>query len=270
MTSPNGAPRPSIHSKTVELLDEAIATLQQRPDDEAIHATRRASKRIRAALRLMRPSLGREVCRRENRRVRDAARPLTAVRDAFVLLRTLKSLAVRPAALKRALQADYRKQRESTGWQRSAVKLCLTRDVLRAHPGSTDERAAAISAVRKSYKRSRAALDEAQPLEEHVLHEWRKQTKYLLYELELVDGLFGLKATKLSQRAAKLAEILGDDHDLAVLAVVASRWNSLTAPLQRQIDKRRRRLQRQALRLGERLFRQTPRRIERKLERRLP
>src|SRR5262249_2675480 len=61
--------------------------------DEAVHAARKALKRARALLRLLRDALGSRVYRRENARLRDAARPLTAVRDARILVDVFDQLA---------------------------------------------------------------------------------------------------------------------------------------------------------------------------------
>src|SRR5262245_12430711 len=60
--------------------------------DEVVHDARKALKRVRAMLRLARPVVGEKVFQRENTCFRDAARPLTAVRDARILVETLDKL----------------------------------------------------------------------------------------------------------------------------------------------------------------------------------
>jgi CHAD domain-containing protein len=59
--------------------------------DETIHDTRKRLKRVRAGLRLLREAMGEGRYRRENALIRDAARPLTELRDAKVLLDALRS-----------------------------------------------------------------------------------------------------------------------------------------------------------------------------------
>src|SRR6185437_14657828 len=59
---------------------------------EAIHGTRKDLKKARAALRLVREEVGEETFKRENRALRDAARLLSASRDAEVKLETLDAL----------------------------------------------------------------------------------------------------------------------------------------------------------------------------------
>src|SRR5262249_61086923 len=74
-------------------------------------------KKVRAVLRLVRDDLGAKVYRKENVAFRDAGRPLTAVRDARVLVQALDKLAehfaedVPPrtfAKVRKVLMADQR------------------------------------------------------------------------------------------------------------------------------------------------------------------
>src|SRR5262249_21269392 len=60
--------------------------------DEAVHEARKSFKKVCAVLRLVRPVIGEAVFRAENACFRDAARPLTEVRDAKILVETLDGL----------------------------------------------------------------------------------------------------------------------------------------------------------------------------------
>src|SRR5262245_1303063 len=60
--------------------------------DEAVHEARKAFKKIRSVLRLVRPVIDEEKYREENIHFRDAGRPLTEVRDAKILIETLDHL----------------------------------------------------------------------------------------------------------------------------------------------------------------------------------
>src|SRR5262245_25721620 len=62
------------------------------PRDEVVHEVRKSFKKVRAVLRLVRPVIGEKCYRRENTCFRDAARPLTEVRDARILIETLDAL----------------------------------------------------------------------------------------------------------------------------------------------------------------------------------
>jgi CHAD domain-containing protein len=61
--------------------------------DEAVHEARKSFKKIRAALRLVRPVIDEQSYREENTCFRDAGRPLTEVRDAKILIETLDHIA---------------------------------------------------------------------------------------------------------------------------------------------------------------------------------
>jgi hypothetical protein len=107
------------------------------------------------------------------------------------------------------------------------------------------------------------------------LHEWRKQVKYLLNQVELVRE-FGVRHLAKSRRQAeRLDELLGTDHDLAVLKnkirgfMAAGKLhkpdggpggtpdrvpNAASDALEKTVDRRRSALQKKARKLGSRLF----------------
>src|ERR1017187_822783 len=60
--------------------------------EQATHDARKALKRVRALLRLVRTGLGVKIYRQENRSFRKVARSLSPRRDAEVLLQTLTKL----------------------------------------------------------------------------------------------------------------------------------------------------------------------------------
>src|SRR5688500_12390699 len=60
--------------------------------DGSVHKARKALKRARAMLRLMHGEIGDPAYRRSNLRLRDAARPLSRLRDAVVLLDVIAKL----------------------------------------------------------------------------------------------------------------------------------------------------------------------------------
>src|SRR5882757_3585128 len=74
-------------------LENALASLAAgRLTDEKVHDARKRINKARAALRLLRDALGKSTYTRENRALRDVARPLSKVRDSKVLLDTLQKL----------------------------------------------------------------------------------------------------------------------------------------------------------------------------------
>jgi hypothetical protein len=77
---------------------------------------------------------------------------------------------------------------------------------------------------------------------------------------------------RIARRAHELSDLIGEDHDLALLAQRANerrdRFPDATAPdeLAVLVERRRAELRRGALELGRRLFRKKPRKIVRPLE----
>jgi len=236
-------------------------------------------KKLRSALRLVRPVIGEAVYRRENERFRDAGRSLSATRDAKVLAQTIDALAERFAddpppggwdSVREALTItaddrdldDLRRSAaaEIESGRREIQTLSLPgrpADVLR--PGLEDV-----------YKRGRRRLREAvtDPGDER-LHELRKRVKDLWYHLRLLrDGSREL-VEPLEDRADALADLLGDDHDLAVLAGKLDEADSIDGDqcrhLHRLIDARRSELHSEALACAERLYARKPKAFAKRL-----
>src|SRR5262245_66313651 len=96
-----------------------------------------------------------------------------------------------------------------------------------------------------------------------ALHEWRMRTKDLRYELEMLETVWPEMLRPLAEQAHQLTNLLGEDHDLAVLRGVVqeqadgepSTDDELLFAL---IDERRATLQKQAAALGDKLYEERP------------
>jgi CHAD domain-containing protein len=244
--------------------------------DRSIHEIRRDLKRARATLRLLRACFGEAEYRRANSLLRDAARVLNPVRDAKVLFVALRSHdphlgAPNPGTFMRRLyrvlgerRRAARRELKRTDLNRAGRTL---RDLKRRTEALTERRLRQHSIdepLKRAYKSARKAFVRARRHEtDEDLHEWRKQAKYLSNELEAVLDLGPPRFRKSQRRAHKLAERLGDDHDLALLTQEVLRHaKGAHAPSRDDhvqefigyLARRRRTLQRKAFRLGERLF----------------
>ncbi|HEY0749456.1 MAG TPA: CHAD domain-containing protein [Steroidobacteraceae bacterium] len=278
---PSGIPVRLARDALIEQLDPVIGALQRRKqEDEAVHEARKGVKRSRAILRLLRHVIGDRAYRRENTLLRDAARPLTALRDAKVLIETLQQLVRKSAApadrglrlpLAGLLKDDLDRCRERLSPQRARDISARLKDV-RRRIEDIDEKTLKRKITRKDmdriYRQARTAFADARRsgTDAH-LHEWRKQAKYLLNQIELVRE-FGVRHLAKSRRQAdRLDAILGADHDLAVLKnkirgfVAAGKLHRPKgardeAPdgLEKRLERRRSVLQKKARRLGWRLF----------------
>jgi CHAD domain-containing protein len=102
-----------------------------------------------------------------------------------------------------------------------------------------------------------------------LLHDWRKRVKDLWYQHRLLRDAWPVVLTAFSDAADALGELLGDEHDLAVLA---ERLDGLELPpaadvevLAELIGERRAQLRAEAFALGERLYAERPAAYERRL-----
>ena len=261
-------------------LTKALTALQSRSRtvrsrDESVHTARKRLKEVRALLRLVRDDLGEKAFDRENRALRDAARPLSEVRDAGALVDAIRSLQkqyageVRTATFRparkalRSRRSDIR--RRILGKDRalrkaaSAVKKVQSRvSGWELEPGAWK---AVQAGVRRAYKQAGQAMALAfRESSDENLHEWRKRTKDLRYQLELLRPLWPDMMDTAAGQANKLTELLGDDHDLAVLRGLLDGDFQKAVPreaaetLRVLIDRRRNGLQAEARSLGEKLF----------------
>ena len=78
------------------------------------------------------------------------------------------------------------------------------------------------------------------------LHEWRKRVKEFWYDHELLKPLWKPVMKAVGDEAHDLSDLLGDDHDLAVLLDWARNHADAPPELVEAVEKRRRDLQEQA------------------------
>jgi CHAD domain-containing protein len=100
------------------------------------------------------------------------------------------------------------------------------------------------------------------------LHESRKQVKYFQQALAIAANKEGRGVRKVSKRAQKVADRLGDDHDLAALQARLAAGRALSkaeTKLIARIEARRAKLQKKAMKLARRVYRRKPRAFVRKL-----
>jgi CHAD domain-containing protein len=257
----------------------AFQAIQGRtPSDEDIHGARKDLKKARASLRLLRITLGDSVYSRTNAALRDAARPLSIVRDSRVLLEQLDTLVEHFGAPARALPLDKlrrslrrehdaarRQLRRASALepQSAALRMLLTRST-RWRAG-TQGWSAISAGLRRVYGKGRKALARARlSRSPENLHEWRKQVKYLWHQLQVLEPLRPGIIGKLAREAHQLATHLGDDHDLAILRTKVERTTEeldrrSASALLALIDRRRIELEGKAFVLGTRIYREEPR-----------
>jgi CHAD domain len=283
-------------------LDLAIELLErdhEHDSERAIHETRKALKRLRALVRLIRGELGEQAFARENSALREIASRLSGARDSAVLVATLEQLV-----------AHHPKRLDAKGVRRLRTALVAERDRaeqrLSEHDGPRQQAIVELRAVRaraldwrlreggfalvepglrRLYRagRTRGRRARAEPSIKS-LHDWRKRVKDLRYAGELLGAApssaaggakqrkHDRRVRKLTRRAKRLGELLGEEHDLALLAerIRAQRHcfdgdRAARKTLLKLIDRRRRKLREQALADGRRLYRRAPPRFTRRM-----
>lgn len=255
-----------------EEIEDAIGKLHGGDEDRdtRIHDVRKDLKKLRALLRLLRSELGEATYARENAGFRALAHRLSGAREAAAIAETLEGLLSaqnvpesRFAALRERLSERRRAAHEhgldddSLHAIEHELRLALSR--VSGWPLEHPTWEAIAPGLRRAYARGKRAMERAyaEPSAEHF-HEWRKRVKDHLYHTRLLASIW--PEPMKGRRAAldTLAELLGDDHDLAELEHMvreapdgdASERDALLG----LIEQRARELRERAFWLGKRMY----------------
>jgi CHAD domain-containing protein len=258
-------------------IDHALDELRGDTDstaEEAVHEARKDLKKLRALVRMARGELGESCFARENACFRDAGRELAAARDNDVMLATLKALDT-PAGLgwdlRKAIQAEGARNGDGgRGAAATAVVAMLTeaRGRVDDWPLERDSFGALEDGLERTYRRGRRDFEavRASPSAEG-LHEWRKRVKELWYHHSLLRGLWPPVMQAVGDEAHELADRLGDDHDLAMLAGWVRGHAGAEPEFFEAVKRRRAELEAGALALGARIYADKPGAYVRRLRR---
>jgi len=246
--------------------------------DEAIHEARKSVKKIRGALRLLRPELG-DTFRAENTRMRDVGRKLSDFRDAGAILETFD-----------ALQAKYRGElgkhtlasirmglaaRKEQGEKQAKIELALTRMAgvlgragkrVETWPLAADGFAAIAPGLEETLREGRKALARVRkhPRARNY-HEWRKRVKDHWYHVRLLENLWTDTTRSYEKNLKELETWLGEDHNLVVLREKVKSEPAFYGQAKevrffdRLIEKYHKELRANALAAGARIYEQKPR-----------
>ncbi len=285
---PDESPTESLRRIVEEQIDGAIAQLHREDDlNEAVHEARKRFKRVRAVLRLARGALRAKTYRANNRYFRDQGRLLSPVRDSAVNVETMD-----------LLRRRYGFQMTDEGFVRLRQSLAAeNRSALRTYVQDEQGRAEMVASLRRAreraigwrldasdfslfegglkriYRRGRAELRAAceDPTTENF-HAWRKRVKYLWHHMQVLRPLWPAQIGALADECDRLADRIGEEHDLAVLmsaptvkgfvAANGSRANLLASIVSRERDRQRR----AAIPLGDRIYAECPVRFVERVE----
>lgn len=251
---------------------------------DSIHGARKDLKKVRAVLRLIRAELGDKRFRAENRRYREAGRLLSASRDAEVKLETLRALEERfgdefPAGPSLTWSEQLESDLDRVAGAVLAGAAAEIEQAIEAideageqidrWPLETDSWQLIEPGLTRTYRAGRQALKRVRKDggAENV-HELRKRVKDLWYQLRLLQDAWPSVLEATAEQVHELAELLGNHHDLAVLAedlegragIVAERET-----FEALIGRRQAELLESALGLGGRIYAEKPKHFRRRL-----
>lgn len=242
-----------------------------------VHEARKCIKRIRALLRLGREGLGGAVFRAENARFRSIAAMLAPARDSHVLAETLSALDADASAGQREALARFKtalaaatpasKPAEGQGGVNADALVALDRALRRFRrlDLKPDNFSVLAAGMTRSYRRGVIAFEAAYATEsDEAFHDWRKAVQAHWRHMQLISRAWPALIEARVVAARALSQILGDDHDLAL---VRQRLESLpggtldagdTREITRMIADRQRDLRARARPRGHMIFAERP------------
>lgn len=247
----------------------------------AVHETRKCMKRLRALLRLIRPAIGEQAFRSENAHLRDIGAMLSGTRDRHVLIETMSKLEA--ASGHNGLGDGVRKLlMEQNGQQGDDVDAAAMKQALK----ELDEARKRLSRLRisgrgfdivgagleASYRKARRAFREAyENSEDEAFHEWRKGAQQHWRHMVLLARAWPECLEARINEARDLSQLLGDDHDLAILAAFVGSERATAIPpkqvalIEKLARERQAELRKIARPIGDRLFAESAKALRRRM-----
>jgi CHAD domain-containing protein len=237
---------PTVGQVLRERLLEQVAALREAErgirsgDDEGVHDSRMACRRLEAALAMFRPAVDLGVSEPLREELKWLAGSLGAVRDHNVAQERLTALAARDGEAAGLLLAQLRRpdlspsddeQRRNDAvlavlGSSRYVGLLSGLEGFVSEPGGTEgaQRAArpfVRRRIRKEWERlaQRASLVESHPpghMPDEPLHDVRKAAKRVRYGLEVAQLLWRRKPKRLRRLVQELTDVLGERRDIAI------------------------------------------------------
>jgi CHAD domain-containing protein len=245
---------------------------------DAVHAARKSIKKARAVVRLGAGGVPGKARRAADVALRDAGRSIAGTRDADVMIATVDALSVSAsdhAQESAPLWAEVRgvlveaRDNRLRGLHGDPTPLgaacCLLNGALEGiQSWDVDGRGFEIlrPGLKGTYRDGRRALRATgEELTAEAMHEWRKRVKDHWYHLRVLRPLWPRVLKPSAGQASRLAELLGCDHDLAVLVATVEE-GPFDALAVREVTQRavlrQAVLRRKALPLGARLYAERP------------
>jgi len=202
--------------------------------ETAIHNARRALKRLRALLRLVRPGLDPFVYRRETQRLAETGRLLAGERDRHVMRQTLKKLtASATPPLPDALLTSFETLLSASAAvslldpaqarQKAIARMATSRRFFESNAIAGLAIEHAFEGVGKVYRKGRRLHRTClEPATDEDFHALRKCVQQHWRHMQLLSRAWPDALSARAAEAKMLSQLLGEDHDFAVLISYAS------------------------------------------------
>ncbi len=266
---------------------ERLEAAQVAEDPTAcVHGARKDLKKLRSALRLVRDELGDERYRAENGVYREAARLMSDTRDAEVKVETVEDICERfqgtlpTGAADEWLEAlryerDLAVESSRNGGSAALGEALELVEAGRERVGSwhleKESWELVGPGIERAYRRGRKRMRRAAAETSAAnVHEWRKRAKDLWYHLRILEDATPKNLSDRIDVADRLADALGDHHDLAVLRddlLVRDLPTVKRGALVDAIAQRQEELASVAFELGDRLYEEKPKRFRKQMRR---
>jgi CHAD domain-containing protein len=268
--NPEESSHGNVQRIAVEQIDESLEAARSHVGvQDRIHEARKACKRIRALLRLVRPALG-ETYQFENTFFRDSAKELAALRDASSVIDAYDRLMERfdeevsrqhfsPVRRRLTLAQRELEDRHAPDLLKAfAEAMQAARDRVPEWKLDTDG-TPPWQGAKKTYRRGRKQMPRSTDPGAVTFHEWRKRAKYHRHHVELLQPMFARPLKGRGRALHDLTDLLGEQHDLFLLRSrldTSDTANDAERQIQMQelIDRQREELQHRAIIEGEKLF----------------
>jgi hypothetical protein len=226
----------SVREIGTDQIDRVLAGFSSKTGrGTAVHEARKSMKRLRALLHLIKPAMPKGAFAANEARVKKIARSLSGARDAQAMLETVRKLeaqdgAANVAPVSAALRAHLEARRaeaerglNGSGANQVRKQLKEARSAFAELTLEDDEFAVVTATLEKDYRKARQSFSQAYSVsEDEAFHEWRKYVQRHWRQLLLVAPSWPKAIRPHIALARTLSEILGEDHDLSVLAGLAS------------------------------------------------
>lgn len=245
----------------------------------AVHETRKCLKRLRALVRLIRPAVGDQTFRFENAHLREIGAMLSGARDRHVLIETITKLEafsghdgladpVRKLLTEQGDDVDAAAMKQALKELDEAKRRLMQVEI--SGSGFSVVGGGLEVSYRKACKAFKDAYRTPAPADE-VFHEWRKGVQQHWRHMSLLSRAWPNCLDARVAEARELSQILGDDHDLAILAAFVHCERASTIPdsqktvIEDIARARQHKLRTIAHPIGKRLFAESPKALRRRM-----